>query len=183
MKKLTYLLLVLLPMMATGQTPTPTQNYIKTTAYKVSSSSAIASPTPAQATTSVTYFDGLGRPVQQLGYQQSASGMDIVTPIEYDAFGKQSKDYLPYTSSQNNAAYITPSTLLANQKSQYQINFGIVNDNPYSEKVIEASPLNRVLQQAAPGNPWSLSNNHTVKLEYKANVANEVKLYHVRKEL
>ncbi|WP_157489859.1 DUF6443 domain-containing protein, partial [Flavobacterium sp. CF136] len=92
MKKITSLLLVLFPILVIGQTQT--QNYIKTTTYKVPTQTAISSPTIIQANQSVNYFDGLGRPVQQVQFQQSASGKDIVTPIEYDDFGRQKKDYL-----------------------------------------------------------------------------------------
>src|SRR5690606_28588846 len=49
--------------------------------------------------------------------------------------------------------------------------------NPYTEKEFESSPLNRVLKQAAPGNSWSMTNNHTIKYEYLTNKANEVKLF------
>lgn len=46
----------------------------------------------------------------------------------------------------------------------------------------EASPLNRVLQQAAPGNDWTLNptgDDHSVKLDYQTNVASEVNQYTV----
>ena len=49
--------------MVIGQTTT--QNYVKTKTYKQPTTTSIASPTPEQATQTVTYFDGLGRPIQQ----------------------------------------------------------------------------------------------------------------------
>ncbi|MGE8341580.1 MAG: RHS repeat-associated core domain-containing protein, partial [Flavobacterium sp.] len=49
--------------------------------------------------------------------------------------------------------------------------------NPFSEKELESSPLNRILRQAAPGNPWAMDGGHEIKLNYQANTANEVKLY------
>ena len=63
------------------------QNHIKTTTYKVATTTSITNPTPQQAVVSVGYYDGLGRPIQQIAHQQSHSGKDIVTHIEYDAFG------------------------------------------------------------------------------------------------
>ncbi|MCD0472578.1 DUF6443 domain-containing protein [Flavobacterium sp. JAS] len=158
---------------------TQTENYIKTVTYKVPSATKITAPTISQAAQNTTYFDGLGRPKQQVSYQQSASGKDLVTPIEYDGFGRQTKEYLPYASSQTSGAYIDPTTLLTNVIAQYQTKYGAVNTNPFSEKNIESSPLNRVLQQGAPGNDWTLASGHTIKLGYNTNVASEVKLYYV----
>ena len=53
--------------------------------------------------------------------------------------------------------------------------------NPYSEMVYENSPLNRVLKQGAPGNSWAVSDDtdHTIKLEYAHNLANEVRRFDV----
>ena len=33
-----------------------------------------------------------------MAHQQSNSGKDIVTHIEYDAFGRQTRDYLPFVA-------------------------------------------------------------------------------------
>jgi RHS repeat-associated protein len=166
MKKILFLLLVPVLVLAQSQN----QNYVKTTTYK----GAGATLPVAQ----VTYFDGLGRPIQQIANGQSNTGKDIVTHIEYDTFGRQVKDYLPYANttpslnynssagSETGAFYNTP---------QYESTL-----NPYSEKLLENSPLNRVLKQAAPGNPWLLGLGHEIKLEYQTNDAtgaNSVKYF------
>lgn len=75
MKKLFYILLVF-PMLAFAQTVE--MNYLKTTVYKDSTTVSISDPEPEEATVSITYFDGLGRPLQQRGYKQSAGDRDIV---------------------------------------------------------------------------------------------------------
>jgi hypothetical protein len=133
----------------------------------------------------ITYFDGLGRPKQQVASTQSFSGKDIVSHIEYDAYGRQVLDYLPYTSQSVTLDYKT--TAKANLLTYYSNptlaltgnpNFEATT-NPYSQKKFEDSPLNRVLEQAAPGNDWSLANSHTIKMDYQANGLNEVKLYTV----
>ncbi|MCD0465217.1 DUF6443 domain-containing protein [Flavobacterium sp. ENC] len=175
MKNFIKLLLVLFPVMVIGQTKT--QNYIKTVTYKTASPTVIPTPTSAQASLNVTYFDGLGRPVQQIAVQQSATGKDIVTPIEYDGFGRQVKEYLPFASSQTNSAYVDPATLVPDLTAQYKTHYGAVNANPYSEKQLEASPLNRILKQAAPGDDWSLKSGHTINIDYQINAANEVRLF------
>jgi RHS repeat-associated protein len=172
MKKILYTL-ILLPIAIFGQTQT--ENYIKTTTYKNP-----AGQTPVSQT---TYFDGLGRPVQQVVGAQSATGKDIITHITYDAFGRQVKDFLPYVSSGSTGNY-DPSAS-TNVLSYYSLgtatqtgnpNFETTT-NPYSEKLLEASPLNRVFKQAAPGNDWVLGSGHEIKLDYQTNIANEVKYF------
>jgi hypothetical protein len=169
MKKI-LLLLLILPFWALGQTAT--ENYIKTTTYKG------AGATLPQV--QVSYFDGLGRAIQQVAVGQSATGKNIVTPIEYDAFGRQVKDYMPYSSGVSDLEIVSsPITDLINfyQTDAYQNTL-----NPYSEKRLEASPLNRVLEQAAPGNDWSLGNNekHTIRFDYQTNtVIDSVKRFTV----
>ena len=167
MKKI-LLFLFILPLLALGQT----QNYVKTTTYKGEGATL--------PQVQVSYFDGLGRPMQQVSVGQSATGKNIVTPIEYDNFGRQVKDYLPYSSGTTDLAFI--SNPIPDLIRFYQTNAYGNTDNPYSEKMLEASPLNRVLEQAAPGNDWSLTNaeKHTIRFDYQTNtVIDSVKLFRV----
>lgn len=146
-------------------TPSNDQNYIHTTQYLTDSG---ASGNSQQV---ITYFDGLGRPMQNIQIAASASGKDIVTPIEYDNFGRQTKDYLPYATSTTTGSY-TPSALIdIFNFSQY------TGQVPFSQKELEASPLNRVFKQAAPGNDWALNSGHEIKLDYQTNTTTEVKLF------
>ncbi|HEX8576141.1 MAG TPA: DUF6443 domain-containing protein, partial [Flavobacterium sp.] len=177
-----YLFLLLLPALALCQNTD--QNYIKTTTYKIATETVVPTLDPATAKVDITYFDGLGRPIQQKGHQQSNTGKDIVTHIEYDVFGRPAKEYLPYASStpslnfdpaaltEVTSYYGTPSSIRNGNPNPVE-----ATTNPYSEKQFEASPLNRVLQQAAPGNDWVLGSGHTIKMEYQANTANEVRLF------
>ena len=75
MKKITFLLVL---WVANGFSQTPTQNYIKTTSYKVPTTTSIANPAVTQAAQQVTYFDGLGRTIQQVANQQSGSGKTLL---------------------------------------------------------------------------------------------------------
>ena len=157
--------------------PAQDKNYIITRAYKVASANSIASPTPAQAKVGITYFDGLGRPIQQIANQQSNTGKDIVTHTEYDSFGRQTKDYLPFVGSNRNMTFDSNSqstTLSFYNTSSYEN-----TANPFSEKVLESSPLSRVLKQAAPGNDWAIGQGHEIKLDYQTNIADEVKRFDV----
>jgi len=181
MKKLIKYLLVLFPVMAISQTTT--ENYIKNVTYKVATATAIPAPTITQASQNVTYFDGLGRPIQQIAAQQSNSGKDIITHIKYDGFGRQVEEYLPFKSSNTNMAfdvaaeanvlayYASPTLALTGNPAME------ATANPYSRKELESSPLNRVLKQAAPGNDWKLGSGNEIKMDYQANVTDEVKLF------
>lgn len=128
----------------------------------------------------VTYFDGLGRPAQTIAIGQGGNGEDIVTPVEYDVFGRQIREYLPYAVSNGGNAYskIDPITALNATTTFYNTDKYESTSNPFSEKKFEPSPLNRVLKQAAPGNSWAMGNGHEIKLEYQTNTtADSVKLY------
>lgn len=140
---------------------------------------------------SVTYFDGFGRPKQQIGIRQSPTKKDIVTHIEYDALGRQTKEYLPYASTENNGYIKTNALALTNTyySTHFSSDINSNNPNPYSEKVPENSPLGRVYEQTAPGEDWAKSTNlisgklysdgHTIKMEYHTNIANEVRKFDV----
>lgn len=166
MKKILFLLF-LCPLFALGQEP----NYVKTTTYRESHGE--------NPVVSITYYDGLGRPIQQNAHKQAANGNDIITHIEYDAFGRQIKEYLP-TSISPSLAYqsLTGADVInyyANPADQNQE----ATSSPFSEKMIENSPLSRVLKQAAPGEVWRMGSGHEVKFEYHLNKENEVIKFNV----
>lgn len=170
---------MLLPAAAIAQN----QNYIKTTTYKTATYTPIATPSAAEAAEAVTYFDGLGRPIQQRAYKQSNTGKDIVTHTEYDAYGRPAKEFLPFVSGSATLGYSSSggtdvmSFYSSPNVSQTGDPYFEATGNPFSEKQFEASPLNRVLKQAAPGNAWAMNSGHEVKIDYLTNSANEVKYY------
>ena len=112
---------------------------------------------------------------------------DIVTHYEYDNLGRQTKEYLPFTSGNNNLSIRTGDVALTTQSyygQKYTEDFAGVSlpsdINAYSEKAFENSPLNRVLQQAAPGEDWKLGNGHEIAFDYQTNTATDaVKLFRV----
>ncbi|MBP6754628.1 MAG: RHS repeat-associated core domain-containing protein [Bacteroidia bacterium] len=164
MRKILYLLL-LLPIFAIAQSPD--QNWIKTKTYKEPTTNALVTPTPVQAVTQVSYFDGLGRPIQQVAHAQSNSGKDIVTHIAYDAYGRVEKEFLPYANQTPSLNY---NASAATNVLGFYSTIGYENTtNPYSQKQFEASPLNRVLKQAAPGNAWAMGSGKEIKFDYKLN--------------
>ncbi|WP_271729331.1 DUF6443 domain-containing protein [Aquimarina algiphila] len=135
---------------------------------------------------SVTYYDGLGRPIQQRAIKASPDGKDIVTHMQYDAYGRQAKQHLPFEANNTVGSYKTVDVntdINAYYKNTYSDDFpGITTNlgdvNAYSESVFEASPLNRVTEQGAPGKAWKADPNsdtdHTIKFDWGTNVVNEV---------
>jgi RHS repeat-associated protein len=152
------------------------QNYILITKPKIATTNLSTITNIKDINVNITYFDGLGRSMQNISVGQSNSGKDIITPIAYDALGRQEKDYLPYATNTSASTLYKPSALV-DIGTFYNTATYDNTLNPFSQKQFEASPLNRVLQQAAPGNDWSLANNHTIKLDYQTNVLGEVKLF------
>ncbi|WP_431167469.1 DUF6443 domain-containing protein [Tenacibaculum halocynthiae] len=120
---------------------------------------------------------------------------DIVTHYEYDALGRQTKEYLPYATTNTNGNIVTGNVANATNafyQTKHTADFAGVSlpdVNAYSEKVLENSPLNRVYEQAAPGKDWKkgntysskgyTNNSHSIKFEYDVNTASEVINYYV----
>ncbi len=136
----------------------------------------------------ISYFDGLGRPLQTVMVAQSPTLKDIITFNVYDAYGRETKKYLSYADEEGNPGVLRPDpvTDVTDFYSIGQSGLGYaLSDYPYSKTVYENSPLNRVFQQGAPGANWqpydaSISNSgHTVKTDYSSNVQYDVMLFQV----
>src|SRR5690606_12181109 len=103
-----------------------------------------------------------------------------------DEFGRQDKDWLPYYESTGNLGSYRGDKSLATQQ-YYQSNYaddfvGVTNAQDiaaYSQKGFEASPLNRIMMQAAPGEDWKLGGGHEIGFDYLSNTALEVVLFEV----
>ncbi|MCX2839451.1 DUF6443 domain-containing protein [Salinimicrobium sp. MT39] len=164
------------------------ENYVFTRMYKREFTTSPEDPTPDDVIEEITYYDGLGRPMQHVGIKQSGGTgyQDIVTHIGYDNYGRQDKDYLPYAVGGSSSGIYRSDAVTATNSyylSTYGVELSSTNPNPYSEKHFEASPLNRVVEQGAPGAAWKVNKtsdgDHTVKFEYLTNTLNEVRLYRV----
>ncbi len=132
-----------------------------------------------QKVENVTYYDGLGRPMQSIGIRAGGKSEDVVTHIGYDDYGRQTEEYLPYTSSTDIGNYRAGALIATNSfydAPPYEADFpGVaLNDiNAYSKKGLEASPLSRVLKQAAPGKDWALGEGHEIEFDYSSNTASD----------
>lgn len=140
------------------------QNYVYSKTY-------LTDPTAStpKSVESVQYFDGLGRPKQVVNIKASPLQRDVVTHIEYDACGRQVKDFLPVPQSGTaNGAIVTNPLGNATQTDIYG------SEIIFSKKEFENSPLNRVLEQKQVGTAW---NDKPMKFDYNANSDGEVKKY------
>ncbi|GAA4275498.1 hypothetical protein GCM10022259_02220 [Aquimarina mytili] len=138
----------------------------------------------------ITYFDGLGRPKQQISINASPNKQDIVTHIAYDNYGRQNKTYLPFERQSDALGNFNPVDVLTDinyyYKNKYPEDFpnlNAANINAYKESVFEASPLNRITKTGAPGEAWKVNasnaNEHTIKFNRHHNKANEIPLFEV----
>ncbi len=163
--------------------PSADKNYISTKTFKragilTDADAAQAGLQVCEVNQTIQYFDGLGRPLQTVQVQGSPSFKDIVQPVAYDVFGREAIKYQPY-AAQTGIEGNYRGGAIADQSSFYNSPTTGVKATayPFAETIFEASPLNRVLQQGAPGGAWQISSGHTVKAEYGTNLANEVKLW------
>ncbi|MEL6561278.1 MAG: DUF6443 domain-containing protein [Bacteroidota bacterium] len=167
-------------------------NYIKSTIFQTETTTgSVAQPTDKLET--MSYFDGLGRTIQTIAGRAGGQQQDVITPFEYDQWGRQTKEYLPYvnggqTPGVSSLAYRDNqaiTTVIDNYYlNKYPGDFTTGNINPYSESELEASPLSRVFRQGAPGSAWSLTNtgvnDHSIKSIYQTNkVADKIRVFRV----
>lgn len=145
---------------------TSTENYIQAKTYL----DYDAAGQPVKNSETVQYFDGLGRLKQTVGVKYSPLGNDVVTPVEYDSYGRQAKDYLPIPQGGTLNGGIIP-----NPTGSASTFYG--GEKIYSEKIIENSPLDRIKQQIQVGNDWSAK---PVNFGYEANIGEDyVRKYEV----
>jgi RHS repeat-associated protein len=120
---------------------------------------------------STQYIDGIGMPVQVTEKEGSPTGKDMVVHLEYDVFARTPREYLPYATASTD---IDTDGFRKNSKlEQYQFYRNgttevAVTGVPYTDQAFEASPLNRVLKKASPGEAWRMGSGHEVKIGYWA---------------
>jgi len=155
-----------------GSSASANQNYVSTRVFKVpgvTNNNIDNAWSVCDANQTIQYFDGLGRPLQTVQVKGSPGLKDIVQPASYDAFGRETKGYLPYASTGADGSYKVDA-LTAQQSFYNAPPAGVpVIATAYSETRYEASPLNHVEEQGAPGAPWQIGSGHTVRMEYATN--------------
>lgn len=167
---------------------TSSQNYIETIEPKNAINlqdyiNTAFTPSSTNSLITVQYKDGLGRDKQVISRGAAGTGHDIVTFLEYDQFGRQSRKYFPFTTSPvpggiltlpNNGAYL--STAKTRQANYYSSHFS--DTTPFRETVFEGSPLNRIAESSRGGDVWKViagDTDKTVKISYGVNSLDEIR--------
>lgn len=137
----------------------------------ITSSTQVFGLNVTQKQTTRTYIDGLNRPIQTVAVQASPSQKDIVQPIAYDALGRQTTGYLPYATTNTDGSY--HSAAITEQASYYNngLSDKVMDDSaPWSQKVFENSPLQRLLQSGMVGDGFQ-PGQHYKSVSYRSNTA------------
>jgi RHS repeat-associated protein len=162
--------------------PTLTNNYVMTNAPRIAgiSNDSLLMANANNKTTlqiSILYVDGLGRPIQTVQEQASPKGYDMVAPQAYDQYGREVYKYLPYTPQTGQYGNFRPNAVSADQNAFYTsppsgANVSAITD-PFAQTSFDNSPLNRPVEQGAPGAAWQVTGtgDHTVKMIYTLNNA------------
>jgi RHS repeat-associated protein len=109
-----------------------------------------------------SYFDGLGRPIQTVQQQASPAMNDVVVPVQYDAFGRQVKTFLPYAAGSGDGTYKTDAFTAQPGFYSNDLSDLIKSDTrPFSETVFEPSPMNRPVKVWGAGKAWYDGNRAT----------------------
>jgi RHS repeat-associated protein len=160
------------------------QNYILTSTPRVGGMMTVAdlaNRNTCDLMQAVQYLDGLGRPLQTVQVKGSPQGNDIVQPVAYDQFGREAVKYLPYAltgSSTSDGSYKSNALTAGQGQAAFYASPPsgvVVVAYPSASTGFEPSPLNRVLEQGAPGAAWQLSTSgisgsgHSVYMGYTAN--------------
>jgi RHS repeat-associated protein len=126
------------------------------------------------------YIDGLGRPLQTVSKGISASGKDLVVPVIYDKYGRETYKYLPYVhqTASDGKFKIDPFNEQSGFYKNGVVNPGIIGENIfYSKTEYESSPLNRPLKAYAPGNSWA---TRPVEVRYLTNaLSDSVRIWNI----
>lgn len=176
MKKRIALIVALVPVLIFGQAPSQDKNYVHTTSYTVPvQEGQQATVAPENKTESVTYYDGMGRPMQSIGIRVGGNSESVIKHYTYDGVGRQAKSYMPYANDPNTTNhYLYVTDALTQTHQFYNTEKYEYTSNPYGETKFDHSALSRPVEAAAQGNDWALNSGHTKKIEYRSNSSNEV---------
>ena len=126
------------------------------------------------------YLDGLGRSIEQVSRETAtpAPGStlwgDVVQFSQYDAFGREPKQYLPYTTTSQSGKFKTAP--LTEQPQYYTTTYN--ETSAFSSLTFDNSPLNRIKNVKDPGTTWALSAGNTA--DYNMNsAADNVQMFSV----
>tara|TARA_R110002012_G_scaffold97951_5_gene235104 strand:+ start:49956 stop:58724 length:8769 start_codon:yes stop_codon:yes gene_type:complete len=164
---------------------TPEMNYVRSFVPRDSIKDAGSikfTSSPDSVSIVTTYLDGLGRAVQTVAKGASPLYNDMITVTAYDSLGRVVREYLPY-AEQGVTSGGYRMNALAEQYNFYKnpTTVGTVTETvPFGSIRYDNSPLNEVLEKAAPGRAWypggtdagedfSLAGRHTQQSNLRSN--------------
>jgi len=154
-------------------------NYIYTIAplVPIKNLSELSSKTMKDVGEQVKYFDGLGRPSQTVAIRTTPSYKDLVQPVVYDDYGRESEKYLPYEDKEGSSGSFRGDTQWSTRQTAYY-NANFDSEGAFAKTKInyEESPLNRVLSQQGVGADWV---NKEASYIYGTNSSTDVKYFSV----
>ncbi|MBR6269286.1 MAG: RHS repeat protein, partial [Bacteroidales bacterium] len=137
-----------------GDTLTGGTNFIRRTSYL----------RPAISYADISYYDGLGYPVQDVALDAGSAG-HVVTPKWLDPMRREdARLYLPYPSD----VYTFDASAIASQQNWYQNRFGSGEVYNYQENTYGTSPAGRKESSHFPGSAFR---NHSDTFVYRVNTA------------
>jgi hypothetical protein len=167
-------LLLLTTFTIVGQNISVDKNAVVHSKLREATINDVDATNPAKAMINISYMDGLGRGVQQLGYQQSPTQKDVINNSFYDALGRNHINYLSTPTSSSNGSFNTNGSSLAT--SFYGDSY------PYSQvSLYENSPLSRPRESVGVGQAWRTSNKKT-QVFYEVATTNEVRYYRLQSQ-
>ena len=139
----------------------PTQNYVL--------SKDVLDVDGTHAITTVTYYDGLGYPVETATNGLGGTGKYAYTLLEHDALGREKQSWLPGTQK-DGCSFVVPSELSSSLITFHK------DRNPYSVNSYDA--LDRQVSTLGAGESWHTAKK-SVEQRYGSNEANSIKRYQV----
>jgi RHS repeat-associated protein len=145
---------------------------IETMLVPVTIENAISALPVASKSTQYEYTDDLGRGVQQVSVKASPLQNDIVTAAEYDLYGRQPKEFLPFAIANRNGSY-RANAVVSQTGDVFKFYAGtpkVAQDiTPFKLSEFDDSPLNQVRSSYGPGASWhdnfkSITNSTSVEV-------------------
>lgn len=196
-----WMFLLMPPAMAQQPTSLPTYsgtsvNFVRTwtATAPISDESALIQGNMLQSRQTTQYFDGLGRPLQTVIKKGSMTGffndttvaVDWVEPTLYDEFGREQYKFMGFAANNAGGNVSVSDGLFKTNPYEQQQQFmngkyaSQIESNFYSQIKYEASPLNRVTEQFAPGVNWAgtagqsnEADRHSIKTKYWINTTTD----------
>lgn len=159
------LFFISLSYLSLGQTPNSDKVYTISRTARVATTNPTILTNPANAVSTIHYFDGAGRTLQTIGYAVSPTQKDIVAGVsELDPLGRPKKAYLPVPVTTASGALQTD--IPAKTQTFY-------NDSaPYNEvESYEASPMSNPIKVVGAGAVYHSGSTKGVVQSYKTAAA------------